>query len=85
MMTDANPSAAPSQQDMTQTMATSFAGAAFLTRDEAARFLGIAPLTLSRMVASHRIHAYRFARRLRFTQQHLREFLDRHEVRARTQ
>lgn len=55
----------------------------FLTRDEAARLLGVAPLTLSRMVAARRIGAYRIARRVRFSREHVREFLDRHEVQVR--
>lgn len=70
---------------MTKTQALRPLGDAFLSRDEAARVLGVAPLTLSRMVASRRIGAYRVARRLRFAHEHLREFLDRHEVRAREQ
>lgn len=76
---------APSQHEhpMTETMALREIGSALLTRDEAARVLGVAPLTLSRMVASRRISAYRVARRLRFAREHLRAFLDQHEVQAR--
>jgi excisionase family DNA binding protein len=68
---------------MTTTPAIPLAGMASLTRDEAARFLGVAPLTLSRWVASRKIGAYRVARRLRFSEHHLRAFLKRQEVRER--
>lgn len=84
MLHDAN-QGAPSQSEnpMTTTQAVPLSGMAFLTRDEAARLLGVAPLTLSRWVASRKIGAYRVARRLRFADHHLRAFLKRQEVRER--
>lgn len=71
------------EHPMTHTMALRQPGSALLSREEAARALGVSPLTLSRYVARRRIRAYRIARRLRFSERHLREFLDRHEVQAR--
>lgn len=71
------------EHPMTETMAARSLEPAFFTREEAARVLGVAPLTLSRWVAARRIGVYRVARRLRFARKHLREFLDRHEVEAR--
>lgn len=58
-------------------------GLTFLSCEEAARVLGIAPLTLSRWVSRRKIGAYRVARELRFTPGHIREYLERHEIRAR--
>jgi excisionase family DNA binding protein len=57
--------------------------AGLLSRDDAAKILGIAPLTLSRWVSSKKIRAYRVARRLRFSRGHLHEYLERVEVGSR--
>lgn len=57
-------------------------GVALLSRGDAARMLGIAPLTLSRWVSRRKIGAYRIARRLCFASKHLRDYLERVEVGA---
>lgn len=58
-------------------------GDALLSRDDAAKVLGIAPVTLSRWVSRRKIRAYRIARRLCFTHGHLHEFLAQAEVGTR--
>ena len=68
---------------MTEAQAAPMIGLSFLSCEEAARVLGIAPLTLSRWVSRRKIGAYRVARELRFTRGHIQEYLERHEIRVR--
>ena len=83
MLPEAHP-AAPSQPTthMTKHQASQVLGDALLSRDDAAKVLGIAPLTLSRWVTRKKIRAYRIARRLCFSHGHLHEFLAQAEVGA---
>lgn len=83
MLPEAHPAAlSQSTTHMNKPQASPVLGDALLSRDDAAKMLGIAPLTLSRWVTRKKIRAYRIARRLRFSHGHLHEYLAQVEVGA---
>lgn len=62
---------------------TTFSQAPTLGYQEAAERLGLAEITLRKYVSAGRIDHFKFGSRVRFSEDHIAEFMRRSEVKAR--